>query len=125
MIYNDRLVRYALLLALPLLSGCVAYPKVYWRTLKGTARVEDGKPVTIKGGIVKTCETLDGEVETPKKERETVTDAKGGYRLPVRGLVWHSRGFISHKECSSRVQLYVCRPHCKPVDQVDIDVLGK
>ncbi len=113
------------LLLLPLLSGCVAYPKVYWRTLKGTARIEDGKSVTIKAAIVKVCDTDDGEQELPGRERETTTDAQGRYRLGVHGVVWHSRSFVTLKSCTSRVQMYVCREYCRIADQVDIDVLGK
>jgi hypothetical protein len=117
--------RAALLLLLPFLTGCLAYPDVYWRTLKGTARVEDGKPVTIKAAIVKTCESVEGEAEFPGRERQTTTDAQGHYRLGIHGMTWRYKNFVSLKNCTSRLQMYVCRQYCKEADQVDIDVLGK
>src|SRR5207244_2913425 len=36
------------LLAATALSGCLAYPKFYWTTKKGTAQLDDGKPIVIK-----------------------------------------------------------------------------
>lgn len=113
------------LLLLPLVCGCVGYPRVYWRTIKGTARVEDGKPVTIKAIIVKQCEAVDGDVDVPGRERQAQTDANGHYQLGVHGVVWHSKNFVTLRRCTSRVQMYVCRQYCKEADQVDIDVLGK
>ena len=119
------MLRPSLLLLLPLLTGCVGYPRVYWKTIKGTARIEDGKPVTIKAAIVKMCESVEGDAEFPGREREAQTDAKGRYQLGVHGMVWHTRNFVTLKRCTSRLQMYVCRQYCKEADQVDIDVLGK
>ena len=113
------------LLLLPFLCGCVAYPKFYWRTLKGQARIEDGKPITIKAAIVRQCDTVEGEQETEGRARETQTDAQGRYKLAVHGAVWHFKSFWSPKVCTSRIQMYVCREYCRIADQVDIDVLGK
>ena len=112
------------LLLLPLLSGCVGYPRIYWRTLKGQASVEDGKPVGIKAVLLKECETLQNETQKTLKERSTTTDAQGRYRLPLRGVVWHTRTFTG-AGCDSHFQLYVCRPDCKEADEIDINLLGK
>lgn len=113
------------LLLLPVLAGCVAYPKVYWRTLKGQARVDDGKPITIKAAIVKQCDTMEGEHETEGRQRETQTDSQGRYKLGVHGMVWHFKSFLTPKTCTSRIQMYVCRDYCRVADEVDIEVLGK
>ena len=92
------------LLLLPLLCGCVGYPKFYWRTLKGTARVEDdGKPVTIKAAVIKECESVEGEAEFPGRERETKTDAKGNYKLGIHSVVWHWKNLFNDKNCNSRL----------------------
>ena len=116
--------RLLLLLALPLLSGCLAYPRVYWTVKKGRAAVEDGKPVGIKAAILKECETLQRDSQTTVKERSTTTDAEGNYRLPVRGVVWHTRT-LSGAGCTSHIQMFVCRDFCKEADDIDINLLGK
>ncbi|MBI3553857.1 MAG: hypothetical protein HY077_15285 [Elusimicrobia bacterium] len=108
-----------------LLSGCLAYPKAYWKTFKGQAQLEDGKPIVIKAQLLKTCESYKGETEKVISERETRTDNQGRYELTIRGTAWNTKNFSSEAGCSSRVQLFICREVCKPVDQIDIDVLGK
>lgn len=113
-----------LFLSLPLASGCVAYPRVYWTTKKGQALVEDGKPVGIKAAILKECETLERETQKTVKEVSTTTDKEGRYRLPVRGVVWHTR-LLSGSGCTSHIQMFVCREVCKEADDVDINYLGK
>jgi hypothetical protein len=107
------------------LSGCVAYPRVYWTTKKGQASVDNGKPVEIKAALLKECETLQGDTQTTIRERSTMTDAKGHYSLTIRGVVMHYKNFVSLGECTSHIQMFVCRDHCKEVDDVDIELLGK
>lgn len=112
------------LLLLPLLAGCVTYPRLYWTTKKGQAAVEDGKPLGIKAAILKECETLQRETQKTVKEVSTTTDNEGRYRLPVRGLVWHTLT-LSGAGCTSHIQMYVCRDACKEADDIDINYLGK
>ena len=119
-----RLSALLILAWLPAVSGCVAYPKVYDRTIKGTAALEDGKPVVIKASLVKSCESLKGESEKVIRTRQTTTDAQGRYALKIRGMAWNTIG-LSGAGCESRIQLFVCREVCKPVDDIDIEVLGK
>ena len=114
-----------LLYAAPALSGCVYYPKVYAVTKKGTADLEGGKPVIIKASLIKSCETLKGETEKIIRWREARTDDKGRYQLSLRGVAWNMKSFLSGGGCESRVQMFICREVCKPVDEIDIDVLGK
>jgi hypothetical protein len=115
----------ALLLIALSLSGCVAYPKFYWQTKTGQARVEDGKPVQIKASIVRDCETLEKDEQTTIKEISTTTDGAGKYSLTVRGWAWHWKNLFSLNGCISRIQMFVCRPNCIEADDVDIDILGK
>lgn len=105
-------------------SGCVPYPKIYDRTIKGTAALEDGKPVVIKASLVKSCESLKGESEKVIRTRQTTTDAQGRYKLTIRGMAWNTIG-LSGAGCESRIQMFVCREVCKPVDDIDLEVLGK
>jgi hypothetical protein len=113
------------LISLALLAGCVGYPKSYWKTFKGQAALDDGKPIVIKAQILKSCEDFKGETEKVIKEAETRTDAQGHYELTIRGTSWNTKSLKSGGGCESRIQLFVCREVCKPVDQIDIDVLGK
>ncbi|MBI5629255.1 MAG: anhydro-N-acetylmuramic acid kinase [Elusimicrobia bacterium] len=114
----------ALLAALGLQS-CVGYPRPFLARKSGIAAVEPGKPLALKAAIVKSCETLQGETETVKKSKDVSTDEKGRYSFWITGLSWNWTNFITLSRCRSRVQLYVCRPFCKEVDEVDLSILGK
>lgn len=110
------------------LSGCVAYPRPYWTVKSGKAEITAGRPIIVRAELVKSCETYQGESEQTVKSKETTTDAQGRYKLRVVGLVWNWRNLISEAECTSRVQLYLCREgpdSCVEADDVDINVLGK
>lgn len=113
------------LLPLIFLAGCVAYPRPYFGPVRGKANVEDGKPVRIQAAILKTCDTIQGESEEIVRLRETTTDKDGRYSIFMYGVVWHFKNFRSLTECSSHIQRFVCRPHCKKADAVDIELLGK
>lgn len=116
----------ALLLASALaLSGCVAYPRPYFTLVRGRAALDDGKPLRIQAAIIKNCDTIQGESEDIVRRRETITGKDGRYSIFLYGVVWHLKNFINLSECSSHIQRFVCRPHCKKADEVDIDVLGK
>jgi hypothetical protein len=115
----------ACLTATASLCGCVIYPKAYWKTFKGKAVLEDGKPIVIKAQLLKHCENLQGESEKMIRERQTTTDAQGNYKLSIEGMAWNVKNFSSDSGCQSRIQLFVCRDVCKPVDEIDITVLGK
>jgi hypothetical protein len=115
-----------LLLAAAALSACVGYPRPHFRRFKGQAELgEDGQPLKLAATIVKYCESWQGETEHRGRMRETVTDAKGHYSLTVMGVAWNFKNLFSSAGCTSDVQLFACRPHCKKADQIDIDVLGK
>lgn len=116
-----------LLLALPLLTGCLGYPKFHARRFKGRAELsEDGKPIKLAATIIKFCESYQNpEEERRGYMRETTTDAQGNYSLTVMGFAWRFKNFVSDANCTSEVQLFSCRPHCKKVDQIDIEMLGK
>jgi hypothetical protein len=115
----------ALALLAPL-QGCLAYPRPYLTNVKGRADLgESGQPVRIEAGIVKTCDTINGEEETIKNRRGAMTDKDGRYSFLVAGLVWHSKSYRTLTECTSRIQRFICRPHCKKVDEIDIEMLGK
>ena len=137
------------LLALPWLAGCVVYPRVYNTKIAGKAVVEPGKTARIEVELIKECATLrSGETQRIVKKKSTSTDAEGNYSMRLRAVVAHFKSFTSPAECESRIQQYICRPvdppaqtepvvpdapppppppkeHCLPVDQVDIEVLGK
>lgn len=107
------------------LSGCVAYPKVYDVTKKGTAALDGGKPVVIKASLIKSCDTMKGASEKVIRTEETTTDAQGRYKITVRGVAWNTKSFLTDAGCESRVQMFVCRDICRPEDDIDINVLGK
>lgn len=113
--------------ALPWLAGCLAYPRLHLAQKKGRAYIEDGKPIRIQANIVRECESTRGESTKEGPRRETTTDAQGRYAIRVVGFAFNSRNFITAGRCTSRVQLYACRLPgiCKPVDEVDLEVLGK
>lgn len=113
------------LLPLIFLSGCVAYPRPYFGRVKGRAAVEDGKPVKIQAAIMKACDTVQGETEEIVRLRETTAGKDGHYSIFMYGVVWHFKNFVSLSECTSRIQRFVCRPHCRKADEIDIDLLGK
>ncbi len=115
----------SLALCLISLSGCIAYPKFYWTTKSGTARLEDGKPITIKAALIKSCESYQGEKEKEIRVRQTRTDDKGRYSLTIRGMAFNVKNFLSDSGCASRIQMFICREVCKPVDEIDINILGK
>lgn len=118
-------MRFSLLLALPLITGCIGYPHLHMLKKKGRAFVEDGQPVRLQAALVKDCDTVrGGEISKTIKTKDLVTDAKGNYSVrfirPVTN--WWS---WSGARCVSRIQMFVCRPTCRPVDDVDLEVLGK
>lgn len=135
--------RFLPLLALPWLAGCVVYPRVYNTKIAGQAVVEPGKPARVEAELIKECATLrSGETQKIVKKRSTTTDAEGRYSMRLRAAVAHFKSFTSPAFCDSHIQQYICRPidppaelepgappppkeHCQPVDQVDIEVLGK
>ncbi|OGR86633.1 MAG: hypothetical protein A3J74_10075 [Elusimicrobia bacterium RIFCSPHIGHO2_02_FULL_57_9] len=119
-----------LALCLPgsLLSACVFYPKPHWTVKSGQAQLQSEKLILVKAELIKSCETSQGESEQILKSKETMTDSKGRYKLRIAGLVWNWRNLMSQAECSSRVQMYLCREgpdSCVEADDVDITVLGK
>jgi hypothetical protein len=116
----------ASLLLLPLLTGCLGYPKFHYKRFKGTAALgEDGKPVNLAATIIKECESWKGDTEDRGYMRRTTTDEKGRYNFSVMGFAWRSKSWLTETACTSFVQLFSCKPHCKKADQIDIDVLGK
>ena len=117
--------RFAWLPFFGLLCSCVGYPRVFLAKRSGTAAVEEGKPLTIKAAIVRSCESVEGESEQVKKETQAQTDSQGRYSLRLFGLAWNWKNLLTFASCASRVQLYVCREICKPADEVDINILGK
>ena len=116
---------FCLLFSCALLSGCIAYPKIYNAARNGAAALEDGKPVVVKASLIKSCETLKGATEKVIRTVQTPTDAKGNYKLKIRGMAWNSKSFFDGGGCESRIQMFVCRDICRPVDDIDLDVLGK
>jgi hypothetical protein len=117
--------RLPLVLLLVPLSGCVVYPRFYDTTKKGQAVLDEGKPIQLKAQLLKYCEKTAGESTDVIKERSTTTDKDGRYSLTIRGVVWHWKNFMTLSECTSRIQMFVCREVCKPADDIDINVLGK
>ena len=113
-----------LCLLLPL-SACLGYPRPYLTTVKGHASLDDGKPIKIQAAIIKTCDTVQGETEHIGPLKETLTDKDGRYSLTLMGVVWRYKNFVTLSECDSHIQRFVCRPYCKKVDEIDIDILGK
>lgn len=108
------------------LSACVGYPRPYLTTLRGKADLGDeGKPVKLAAAIVKECETWQGETEKRGSMHETTTDKDGKYSITVVGVAWDFKNLVTEGTCMSHVQMFACRPYCKKVDQVDVDVLGK
>jgi len=108
-----------------LLIGCVTYPRLYWKTEKGQATIGNGKAIQIKGQIIKECDTLSRITETVEDEKTVSTDDKGRYDFTLRAFVWEFRNLLTRSRCTSHVQLYTCKKECKPVDSVDIDILGE
>ena len=107
------------------LSGCVAYPRFYWTTQEGRARLEQGRPVRVKAVLLKECETLDGGTQTVVDSREAL-DGQGRPLHPQASRIdLELEELRLGSECSSRVQMYVCRPECRPADDIDINILGK
>ena len=117
-------LRPVLLLPLLLLGGCIGYPRVILTREAGTASTEGGIP-TIKASLVRDCERLSGDTREVRRTREAKADDKGRYALWIWGLGWNWKSLSSHENCRLRVQLYVCRPDCRSVDEVDLDLLGK
>ncbi|MBI4377330.1 MAG: hypothetical protein HY549_12895 [Elusimicrobia bacterium] len=109
------------------LGGCVGYPKFYWTTRKGQTTVTPGRPVMVRADLVKSCDTVEGEQDQLIRSRMTQADGEGRYRLRIWGAAWNWRNLISHAECRSRVQMFVCREpdYCRPVDDVELEVLGR
>lgn len=107
------------------LSGCVAYPRLYWTKKTGQARLDNGKPIQIKAQILRYCDTLSGSSTDVLAQRSTMTDVQGRYSLIIRGLSWNWENLMTQSGCTSRVQLFVCRDLCRPADDIDINVLGK
>lgn len=107
------------------LSGCIAYPRIYWKNEKGQATLDNGRPIQIKGQIIKECDTLDRISETVEDEKKVTTDSKGFYDFTLRAFVFEFRNLISDAQCTSHIQLYTCRKSCKPVDSVEINILGE
>lgn len=108
-----------------LLSGCIVYPRVYDTTKKGQAVLDDHKPIEIKAQLLRYCERISGDTTSVVKETKTMTDAEGRYALPVRGVVWRWKNFATLSDCTSRLQMFVCRQVCIPADDIDINILGK
>lgn len=106
-------------------SGCIVYPRLYWQKESGQATIKDGKPITIKGQIIKECDRTDRISEKIEDEKTVTTDAKGFYDFTLRAFLWEFQNFLTDASCSSHVQLYTCEKTCKPVDSVDINVLGE
>lgn len=108
------------------LCACVGYPRPYLTTLRGKADLgEDGQPVKLAAAIVKECSTWQGDTEKRGHMHETTTAKDGRYSITVIGVAWNYKNLITEGECTSHVQMFACRPYCKKVDQVDVDVLGK
>jgi hypothetical protein len=120
-----RLIALASLLPALSLTGCIAYPKIYWNTKKGYAHVEEGKPIIIKATLIKTCDTESGSTQKEIRTRQTKTGPDGHYKLTMWGIAWNSKSFITEAGCDSYIQMFLCREVCKPADDVDIEVLGK
>ncbi len=107
------------------LASCVGYPRPYLTTVKGRASLDDNQPIRIQAGILKTCDTVNGETEDLKNLKETTTDKDGRYSMMIFGLTWHYKNFMTMAQCSSHIQRFVCRPHCRKADAIDIEMLGK
>jgi hypothetical protein len=128
-------------------SGCLVYPRLYWQKESGQATLKNGQPLTIKGQIIKECDTTDRVSEKIEDEKAVATDSKGFYDFTLRAFLWEFQNFLTGSECSSHIQLYTCSkacpphsqnasapnrltqkscaPACKPVDAVDINILGE
>ena len=128
-------------------SGCLVYPRLYWQKESGQATLKNGQPLTIKGQIIKECDRTAIISEKIEDEKTVTTDSKGFYDFTLRAFLWEFQNFLTGSECSSHVQLYTCSkacpphsqnasapnrltqkscaPACKPVDAVDINILGE
>lgn len=118
-------MRTLLLPLLILLSGCAGYPHLHLLKKKGRAFVEDGRPVRLQAALVKDCDTVrGGELSRTLKTKDLVTDAQGRYSVRFIRPVFNWWAWNGAR-CISRIQMFVCRPVCRPVDDVDLEVLGK
>lgn len=108
-----------------LLSGCVVYPRLYWQREKGQASLPHGKPIQIKGQVIKECDTISRLKEKVEDEKTVTTDSKGFYDFTLRAFLWEFRDFITRSNCLGHVQLYTCEKSCRPVDPVEINILGE
>ena len=106
-------------------SGCLVYPRLYWQKESGQATLKNGQPLTIKGQIIKECDRTAIISEKIEDEKTVTTDSKGFYDFTLRAFLWEFQNFLTGSECSSHVQLYTCSKACKPVDSVDINILGE
>ena len=106
-------------------SGCIVYPRLYWQKESGQASLNNGKPVKIKGQIITECDRTKRISEKIEDEKTVTTDSKGFYDFTLRALLWEFNNFLTGADCSSHVQLYTCEKTCKPVDSIDINILGE
>lgn len=114
------------LLLLPLLAGCVGYPRPYFTRVHGRADLDGGQPYRIEGAIIKECETIKGgQTERIIRRRGDDMDKDGNYSFWLWGVTWNFKNHVSLSECTSYIQRFACRPYCKKADAIDIDVLGK
>ena len=123
---DDEPMKRLVPLLLPLaVSGCVGYPRPYMTRVKGQADLQGGPPIRVEAGIAKTCDSMSGETEDIKNRRGETTDKDGRYSFTVMGVVWHFKNLVTEGYCTSHIQKFVCREHCRKADDIDIEVLGK
>ena len=110
-----RTLRAAVFLALAAsMAGCIGYPRIFLAGRKGQVPLSDGVP-SVKIAIVKDCETQGESYETIGKSAQTTPDSSGRYKIGIAGCTWNWFNILDGSYCRSRVQVYDCRPDCRPV----------
>jgi hypothetical protein len=109
------------------LSGCAGYPRPYLTRVHGRVALDDSrKPIRVEAAIIKACDTVrGGETEDIVRRRGDTTDKDGRYSIMLWGVVWNFKNFVTLSQCTSHVQRFVCRPECRKVDDIDLELLGK
>ncbi len=97
-------------------TGCVGYPHIFLAGREGQVLMT-GEAPQVKISIVKSCETQGESYETFGKSAWTRPDAAGRYRIGIAGFAWDWFNLIDGSYCISRVQVYDCRPDCRPMKQ--------
>ncbi|HVA66697.1 MAG TPA: hypothetical protein VNK24_07215 [Elusimicrobiota bacterium] len=96
------------------MAGCVGYPRIFLAGREGQVSLGGGVP-SVKIAIVRDCQTQGESYETVGKSARTTPDSSGHYRIGIAGCAWNWFNILDGSYCRSRVQVYDCRPDCRPV----------